>query len=215
MNVDIHIIKSNRGYIDACLESIKDEPVNIHFLKHVDNEHGKLRMKGFSMGNSPYVSLVDDDDIVIPGIFDRAIMIMEKGYSAYYSNHYVMNAEGNVYGKRFDKLAPPIGFSQANQMHHVVVYRREIIQPVLSYLNGVKLFDKLLLNLKSIYDGRVYGENKMGLYWRVHDEGIHKKENIKENPKEWHEIVSYYKHKIINRKTTGINYHDHIEFYSE
>lgn len=199
MKVDVHIIKSDRGYFDECMESIKDEPINLHLLEHSEGEHGKLRIEGFKKGDSPYVALIDDDDVVIPGVFQRAIDVMEQGYSAYYSNHYVMDAEGNVYGRRFTKPMPPIGYSQWKQMHHVVVYRRDIITPILHLLDGVQLGDKLLLNLKSIYDGRVFGENRMGLYWRVHEKSMHKTRFIDDNPQEWHDAVEDYKNKLLAR----------------
>jgi len=195
--IDVHIAKSNRPYFDECVESLKNEPINLHIVPY--QEYGAMRIEGFMKGTSPFVAAVDDDDIVVEGVFHRALDALNKGYSAYYSNHHIMNGEGTVYGKWFDKLAKPIGFSQLRQMHHVVVYRREIIQPVLKYLSGIKIKDKELLNLKSIYDGTVFGDNFMGLYWRVHDQSIHTTRRREDNPPEWTEQVEWYRHQLLNR----------------
>ena len=196
--IDVNIIISDRGYYQECADSLKNEPVNIHEFKQ-SPEYGKLRIKGFSAGSSPYVAAVDDDDIVVEGIFQRALEIMEQGYTAYYSNHYVMDAEKNVYGKRFDRLSSNIGFSQDHQMHHIVVYRRDIIEEVLPYLDGVKTRDKQLLNLKCIHDGTVFGENRMGLYWRIHDKNMHKNVKTEDNPQHWKDKVTEYKTKILEK----------------
>lgn len=195
--IDVHVLVSDRPYIKECLESLKSEHIKIHLID-VDNEnYGKARARGFSSGNFPYVASIDDDDIVVPEVFDRAIRILKTGnHTAYYSNHHVMDVDGKVYGQWFNQPAPNIGFSQCLQMHHVVVYRREIIEPVLKYLDGVKTQERRLLNLASIYSGKVFGDTFKGLYWRVHDGGLHKKYSVHDNPKEWHDIVKSYEKKL-------------------
>lgn len=200
--IDVHVIKSNRGYFNECIESLKDDPIDVHILKHSDENYGLLRAEGFLKGKHEYAAAIDDDDILIQGIFNTALKQMQTGkFTAYYSNHYIMNSNKKVYGKRFNKLASEIGFSQSIQMHHVVVYKKSIIEPVLKYLEGIKIFDKTLLNLKSIYDGKVKGDNNFGLYWRVHDKCIHKKPNksFKNNPIKWQDKVDEYKRMILEK----------------
>ena len=196
--IDVHIIKSGRGYYDECIKSLKNEPINIHELNY-SPDFGRVRMDGFSTGSSPYVAAVDDDDIVIEGIFERALEVMEQGYTAYYSNHYIMDASKNVYGKWFDTVYPPIGFAQEIQMHHVTVFRRDIIEPILPYLEGIKASHKKLLNLKCIHDGTVFGEDIMGLYWRIHDKNMHKETNKNDNPQQWKDKVKEYQTKILEK----------------
>lgn len=201
MNIDVHIIKNDRGYLDECLESLEGSPINLHFVDYVDGNHGKARIKGFMQGHSPYVSCFDDDDIAVPTVFERALRVMEKGYTAYYSNHYYLDENRQVKGKRFGKIAAKPGMGQAAQMHHVVVYRRDVILPVLHLLDGIYASDQLLLNLKAIYDGKVLGDPFMGMYWRIHEHNLHKRKtfNNKNNPKEWQDAVEYYKNEIQKR----------------
>ena len=198
--IDVHIIRSDRPYFEECLKSLETEDINLHFLEHNEERYGQLRIEGFSKGDCPYIAAIDDDDIVIEGIFQRAKEILDQGiHTAYYSNHYVMNENGEVYGKRFAELKPQIGYAQAKQMHHVVVYRRDVVEPVLKYLDGIQLQDKLLLNLKAIHDGPVFGEDRMGLYWRVHDKNMHKTRSAKNNPPEWHKMVNHYKRVLLSQ----------------
>lgn len=74
---DVHIIlppswtdQSQRWY-DQCMDSLKDEPINIHRIDFVDGDIRKARLMGFSKGTAPYVSFVDPDDYVYPGIFAK------------------------------------------------------------------------------------------------------------------------------------------------
>lgn len=198
--IDVHIIKSDRGYYDECIDSLKDEPIDIHILKHSEGNLGKLRTEGFLKGNNEYAAAIDDDDILVKGTFNRAIQSLSSGnFTAYYTNHHIMDANKNVYGKWFDGLAEPVGFAQCKQMHHVVVYKKSVIEPVLKYLYGAKTFDKRLLNLKAIHDGEVKGDDAFGLYWRIHDKQMHKTNHVETNPTEWKEKVAEYEKKILDR----------------
>lgn len=47
-----------------------------------------------------------------------------------------------ITGKWFEKLKPSRGFTQQVQMHHIVVYRRSVIEPLMHYLEGVKCREK-------------------------------------------------------------------------
>jgi len=83
-------------------------------------------------------------------------------------------------------------------MYHVVVYRRECIGGELKYLNNVKIKDKKLLNLVSLAGGPVKDDMFKGLYWRVHNDGVHKKFSEKDNPEEWKNRVLDYQRKLLS-----------------
>jgi len=196
--IDVHVIQTGRKYAKECLDSLHDEPINLFLSKFIEGRIGLARVKAIMEGNSEFVSFVDDDDILVPGTFGIALEVLKKGYSAYYTNHFVMDSEKKVYGKWFHKPAKPIGFSQNIQMHHVVVYRRSIIERVFDSTALARTSERTLFNLASIYHGVVYGDDRMGLYWRVHDDSAH---NVKwENPKEWHIEVDRYQQKILNKQ---------------
>jgi len=76
--------------------------IKLHILPH-DANYGAARAEGFSMWNNPFVAAVDD--IVVPEVFKRALnVLVDSNYSAYYSNHHVMEVEGNVFGQRCGRL---------------------------------------------------------------------------------------------------------------
>lgn len=74
--IDVHILTmpdSNREWLSRCIKSLDGEPVNLHILPGVKGDIAAGRMAGFAMGSAPYVSWVDHDDAVMPGIFSDII----------------------------------------------------------------------------------------------------------------------------------------------
>ena len=83
-DIDVHIIRPQvtttitQEWFDKCLDSLKDEPVNIHFADYVAGDIRAARRAGFLMGNAKYVSFVDYDDWVEPGIFSHVYERLER-----------------------------------------------------------------------------------------------------------------------------------------
>lgn len=201
--IDVHIINTDRPYRKRCVDSLSGEPINLFEAPFIKGRIGKARVNGIKMGTSEFVSFVDDDDILVPGAFTRALDILQQGFSAYYSNHYVMDVDGKVYGRWFDKPAKAIGFSQETQMHHIVVYRRELIEPVFAATELALYKERTLFNLASIYHGRVFGDDRMGLYWRVHEDSAHTQ--VTAETQEWKDEVKRYRDMIMCPPTGNNN----------
>jgi len=200
--IDVAIIcsGSRESYFKECLLSLEKEPVNICV---VDKQKtlGDGRIKSYEAGVNRFVCFVDDDDVIIPGAFDRALfkIKLESNISAYYSNHLVVTEDlSTVIGRRFSKLSSP-GLLQDAQMHHIVVYDRNTISPVIGYLRGVHTRDRRLLNYHSIMNGRVIGDLNHGAMWRIHSGNNHKTADIRSNPPEWFAKIEELEKDIIDK----------------
>lgn len=83
-DIDVHIIRPrvfdqrHIRWLDQCVGSLENEPVNIHFPFYVDGDIRAARYAGFSMGNAKYVSFVDIDDWVEPGIFAKCLTAIDR-----------------------------------------------------------------------------------------------------------------------------------------
>ena len=80
--IDVHILTHNepQWQIDRCLESLKDEPINLHIVHGFDEwPPYQGRALGFSKGTAPYVSYVDPDDYIVPGAFTKLLAVIESG----------------------------------------------------------------------------------------------------------------------------------------
>lgn len=86
--VDIHIIRptswteTTTKWHKQCLDSLQSEPVNIHFVDYVPGDIRAARFAGFSQGSCEYVSFVDCDDWVEPGIFQLCTDVLDSNPGA-------------------------------------------------------------------------------------------------------------------------------------
>jgi hypothetical protein len=175
--IDVHIGlsgKENKKWLGQCTASLEREPVNIHFVRSVPGDIGKMRAIGYSAGTSPWVVAVDPDDWVEQGAFTRALEFLTDDVSAYYTNHSVFAEDGERTGQWFKQLAPAVGFAQASQMHHLTIYRREAIRPALHLLVGMPTRPYTVLNLQALLQGQVVGTKKIEYHWRDHPQGLHR-----------------------------------------
>ena len=163
----------NQAWFDQCLASLKGEPVNIHLVDAVPGNLGRMRLDGFSRGTSPWVTYVDPDDYITPGAFHRALPHLISGVSAYYTNHAIVDEKGNRKGPWFHNMSKQLDFTQVKQMHHIVIYNREIIAPVVHLLDGSQSGELEPLNLHAVRSGRVIGTPREEYSWRIHPEGVH------------------------------------------
>lgn len=70
--IDVHIIVYDepQWQIDRCMESLKNEPINIHIVQGIEEwPPSEGRRKGYAMGTAPYHAYVDPDDYIVPGAF--------------------------------------------------------------------------------------------------------------------------------------------------
>lgn len=75
-DVDVHVLTlpdSNSVWLEQCLESLHREPCNVYVVEGVKGHLGLSRIKGYSLGSAPFVSFVDCDDYVLPGVIDACL----------------------------------------------------------------------------------------------------------------------------------------------
>lgn len=176
-----------------CIKSLKEsnDDIKITISSFDSSGVGNARINAFNNSSEEYICFIDPDDYVIGNPFKKAISFLNAGYSAYYSNHF--NVENNkIMRKWFNRVHQSRALSQV-QMHHVVVYKRSIIAEVIPLLKDVITKDKELLNLKSLTEGIVMGDEEVHYGWRMDGHGNHKNHNFKNNPKLWHYEVSRLK----------------------
>lgn len=78
--IDVHVLRHPdrpEWMLQQALVSLAVEPVNVHVLDAVVGHVGRARIAGFAQGSAEYVSFVDDDDAVEPGLFARALAVLE------------------------------------------------------------------------------------------------------------------------------------------
>lgn len=183
--IDVHcLVYKNTRYFPELLKQIGNERnVNLYIIRNNDNI-GKGRLKGFLTGNSPYVSLIDYDDLIQPGIFIEIEALLDRGCDCVYTDEVLIDENGEVlqpgWSSNPERYSPEIleafDVGGGRYLHHLVAFRRELLRPymALTLLQLHELAEPYLW--KEL--GRVsefYHLRQVGYYWRQHKDNGFKK----------------------------------------
>lgn len=173
---DVHIIVNPEyeQYHEQCFSSLKEEPINIFKIPATKGHVGIGRWKGFNSGNAEYVSFVDDDDYIIPGIFQKCIDVLD-------ANPDKIGVVSKEYRLLNGELLGPTDFDMswrwidlAKAIHHVVIYRRDMILPYVEKIKDCNNGEMMYLLLEILSEGHQFCMvDEPGYVWRLHGEGAH------------------------------------------
>ncbi len=169
--VDVHIVVSqNEPWFPQCFDSLKNEPVNIFYIDAIPGHTSAARTLGFLNGDSEYVSFVDPDDEVIPGIFSDCIEILEKdkSLSGVYTDEILINANGEFLNNGWSMNPPTLPWLQElhQGIHHLRVLRRSAVMKCLPL--KTKRMPEIILMHEIKKCGPLHHLNKIGYKWRIH-----------------------------------------------
>lgn len=88
-------------------------PVAFHEVSAFPGHIGRARRAGFSAGNHPYVTFVDDDDYVMPNAFSCLQSALDARPKAIFTRETVL--QNGMMGS-------------TDRRHHLAVYRRDIVE---------------------------------------------------------------------------------------
>ena len=166
MLIDVHVLVypcSPQNWLDQCLDSLKNEPINLFIINAEDNRYeniGNYRIEGFSKGTEKYVSYVDADDYIIPGTFSKIINDLHD------SPNVACTLEKLYYEER--KEFHPVAVSN----HHIKVFKRPFIKNFFHiYEKWGPYSDKVTMSV--IGKKNVKKLNYIGYVWRIHENGWH------------------------------------------
>lgn len=122
IRLDVHVltlpqtpaewVEERRSSLKVAVENAGFE-VTIHEVPGIWGQLGKARYAGYSHGTAPFVSYVDDDDMVRPDAFKVLLDPLQRGRDAVFTYSTVLGQD-----KVSRKLEAP---------HHLCVYRRELV----------------------------------------------------------------------------------------
>ncbi len=173
---DVHIIVNSEyeQYHEQCFSSLEEEPINIFKIPATKGHVGIGRWKGFNSGSAEFVSFVDDDDYIIPGIFQKCFDALDANPDAIgvVSQEYRLK-DGELHGPAHIELNQR-WVDIAKAIHHITVYRRDRILPYVEKIKDCNTGEMVLLLLEVLSDGNQFCKvDEPGYVWRVHGEGAH------------------------------------------
>lgn len=174
--IDVHILthptQDRSATLDPLLRSLDREPVNVHLVPGVYRMIGAGRAKGFRCGNEGLVSFVDDDDEIVPGVFDKLLEIFEKDpeidgactrEQAFINGEPVRTWAAQEFPwKYYDRR-------HYLNIHHVVAYKRDKIDPYLDSLIDVPTSSEHTLAGLMLLNGAIIRHAPfIGYKWHQH-----------------------------------------------
>jgi hypothetical protein len=182
--IDVHVLtlpETNTIWFDELLESLRFEPIKLHIIDGIKGNLGLARTKGFQLGDCKYVSYVDHDDLVIPGIFRKVLDCLDNtACSGVYTDEVLMNEFGKVFALGWSIDHRPFMSDKRLQicniggqyMHHLIVLKREYVEKCLP-LQSKMLPEPELLN-KMLEFGPLVHLREIGYKWRIHKDNGYK-----------------------------------------
>lgn len=180
--VDTHIIllkhlwdEKQYEWYDECLESLEDEPTNLHLIEGIDGHTGVGRSIGFSAGDCEYVAFVDPDDKVVSGAYQKAVDFLDENphIDLCCSREIILNEQnGRV-------RQPKLNYKTTNYRitrltHHLVVARRSAMDQYSEFMKNFEFRVEVALWLEMFKNGHgMQLLDHVGYVWRKHPRGAH------------------------------------------
>ena len=181
MKVDTHVIlmpNTQPDWWKECRNSLEQEPINLHIVQGVKGHIGVSRAEGFTIGESPYISYVDPDDLVIKGAFQACIDALDKMPEACgaYTSEYLINEKGETIRPGFwhESDWNPLLQLEPQYLHNICVMRRKFVGQYLDEFHKWPHLSEFILKGLLTSDGPWIHINRFGYKWRIHGANSHK-----------------------------------------
>ncbi|MGL6290371.1 MAG: glycosyltransferase family A protein [Silanimonas sp.] len=144
--VDVHVLvhhsRQHPEWLEQCLGSLRDQPVNVDLVYSEDANVGRLRALAFEAGRAPLVSFIDDDDWCAQGVFDACCDVLDAdaGLVGVYTNWTSLRPDGSLQARELPEWAPLLQVHGHASILHTKVFRRA---PVMELLAGLATWDTL------------------------------------------------------------------------
>ena len=187
-DIDVHIIRPyvfderHIRWLDQCVASLENEPVNLHFPYYVEGDIRAGRFAGFSAGTGKYVSFVDIDDWVEPGIFHKCQYVLDHNPQAcgVFTRSKQVWERGD--SQTFTDLTPykpwPLpDHGSLVDIHQLVVMNRT--DGLAAYHNHYDRIPAQIHEMPWVYWEMArlkpwIAMDAVGYYWRIREDGAHR-----------------------------------------
>lgn len=132
--IDVHVLSlpfENKKWEEECLERLKQESnINIHLVPGIFKNIKQSRINGYSTGTSEYVSFVDPDDLIEPGIFTKCqnVLDLNPHLVGVYTRSSIIDEHSNIiqpYMRNYREWRDIYMFQDLFEIHQLVVIRRK------------------------------------------------------------------------------------------
>jgi len=132
--IDVHILhleSENKDWKKECLISLEQETnIVIHSLPGIFRNIKQSRINGYSTGTNEYVSFVDPDDLIEPGIFAKCERVLDLNphLVGVYTRSSIIDEHSNIvqqYMRNYREWRDIYMYQDLFEIHQLVVIRRK------------------------------------------------------------------------------------------
>ena len=135
--IDVHCLvhrEDTEFFPQLQAQMAEEKDANFHIIPN-GTSIGVGRCKGFLTGKSEYVSYVDYDDLIVPGIFSKINDVMSTGIPWCFTDEVLVDKDGNFIQPGWS-IAPEIynpiileftRIAEGVHAHHILTFRRDLI----------------------------------------------------------------------------------------
>lgn len=177
--IDVHCLihtSEITPYEEQIVAQMQNEKyANFHVVKNGSNI-GLGRVVGFLTGKAPYVSYVDYDDLIEPGIFTKINEVMSSGIPWCYTDEVLIDEDGNFIKPGWsshpelysENVLQYVRVKPGVHVHHILTFRRDLITPKMCFIMKQlgELPEEYLRTELAAYDFEYI--NEVGYYYRQH-----------------------------------------------
>lgn len=178
--IDVHCLVHTANvtaYEEQIIAQMKQEKcANFHIIKNGKNI-GLGRVCGFLTGNAPYVSYVDYDDLIEPGIFTKINEVMDTGIPWCYTDEVLVDKYGKYIKPGWssnpelypEEILSYVRVKPGVHVHHILTFRRDLITPKMCFIMKQlsELSEEYLRTELAAYD--FHHIEEVGYYYRQHE----------------------------------------------
>lgn len=176
--IDVHILTrptDNKIWFDECLKSLENENINLFIEPGIEGNVGLARYNAFKKGNSEFVSYVDPDDMIVPGIFSKMLEKMTDECCGVFTNEITIHERNNKIIKKYRKLDKWKRFSLRESVypHHICLMKRNLIEKYsYEFLDWKYRSEYIIKNVMTL-DFPWIQMDDFGYEWRIHSNCTH------------------------------------------
>ena len=128
---DTHVLsaRGNGRWLGEALASLDGEPTQVHLIEGgFAGSIGAARAYALGLGTAPYVSWLDDDDRLLPGVLAQCIAYLDAHPACVgvYTDRLALTPDGRLTERRSGPWNPRRQLCDANLITHAKVLRRDL-----------------------------------------------------------------------------------------
>lgn len=150
--IDTHVLSylEDAQSLESTLQSLRTEPTNVYvIIGGFQNSIGAARAFAFTQGSCEFVTFIDDDDKVSPGIYSRCLVELKNNrkHCGVYTDtaHFHQNSSSFNIEKKGDPWDPFRQLFYCPEITHFKLMRRSCVMPFLQTIAKFPTYEEYVL----------------------------------------------------------------------